>query len=489
MYNIQVRMESDVWDFVFTDGIFWFTGYIILNFKEIAKNKKFKNILITLCEILVVAGIIFGALMFIQNKVSKEADKLSGVDKTVGSKEAETKKVDSGSDKYYIEVNIKKSAMIVYQYSSDKKTKKPYKIFKCSVGSDLKKGEYKTSESYSWIDVNGSWHRYNTQIGTKAWIQSAGYKDKYANALKKSSYKAIGDKESSGSCIMLYAKDAQWVSTKCKSGTVVNVVKGKTSDQLPLNFEQTVNPYKYCGWDPTDPDKDNPYHKVANSSIAIGSETVYVEKGQDVDYVGNLLAKDETGKNITGLLKYKKINSGELGTHKVKFSYEMKDGKKITATQKFVVVDTTCPVVTCSKKKFTYEVKSLDKVDMNKKSNVTDIEKLVRASVSCNESDVTITVNTLEAKELREGMIPVVVKAQDKSGNVGSCQVMCEIKVEKAQKGKQFNPSKSQKEKLEKQRKKNQKETTKKQSDKKEKVTEKATTKKASEEEITTVKE
>lgn len=464
-------------------------GYMILNFKEIAKNKKMKNILITLCEILVVASIIFGALMFIQNKVSKEADKLSGVDKTVDSKEEETKKADSGSDKYYIEVNMKKSAMIVYQYSSDKKTKKPYKIFKCSVGSDLKKGEYKTSASYSWINVNGNWHRYNTQIGAKAWIQSAGYKDKYANTLVKSSYKAIGNTKIAGSGIVLYAKDAQWISTKCKSGTVVNVVKGKKSDNLPLDFDQTINPYKYCGWDPTDPDKDNPYNKVENTSITMGSETVYVEKGQDANYLGNLLAKDENGKNITGSLKYKKFNSGELGTHKVKFSYKLKDGNKITATQKFEVVDTTCPVVTCSKKKFTYEVKSLDKIDMNKKSNVTDIEKLVRASVSCNESDVTITVNTLAAKELREGMIPVVVKAQDKSGNVGSCQVMCEIKVKKSEKVTQYKPSKEQMEKIKKQRNKKQEKATKKQSSKKEKVTEKETTKNSSDEETTTDKE
>ena len=48
-----------------------------LDIKKIVKEKRFKNTVITLLEILIVAGIIFGGLMFIQNKVTSEADKAS----------------------------------------------------------------------------------------------------------------------------------------------------------------------------------------------------------------------------------------------------------------------------------------------------------------------------------------------------------------------------------------------------------------------------
>lgn len=423
-----------------------------MEIKKIFANKKYKNILITICEILVVAGIIFGALMFIQHKVNKEADKVSGI----GGVEAEskTKKADTGSDNYYIEVNIYKNAVIVYQYSKDGKTKKPYKVFDCSIGEELEPGKYKTSTVFSWLDINENWHRYNTKFGDGAWIQSAGYRDKYAHTLDKKSYYAIGDKKSVGKCIMLYAKDAEWIYSKCKTGTVIKVIKGKKSDKLPLTPENSVTPYKYCGWDPTDPDKNNPYQKMENAKIVAGVEEVFVEKGAEPEYVSNLLAKDKKGNNITGKLNYQEIDTSVMGTTKVKFTYKLKSGKTLSLTQKFTVIDTIPPVVSCSKSQFTLEVKSKKEKDINKKSNVNDIIEMVRSAVSCNESGVKITVSTVDYMELREANIPVVIKAQDEAGNIGSLQVMCEIKVEKPKKVKRYKPSKELVDKLEKKYKK-----------------------------------
>ena len=63
------------------------------------KNPRVKSILITILEILVVAGIIFGVLMFIYSKVNKEADKTSGI-----AKQEETK-VAKNDTKYLLLVN------------------------------------------------------------------------------------------------------------------------------------------------------------------------------------------------------------------------------------------------------------------------------------------------------------------------------------------------------------------------------------------------
>ena len=98
-----------------------------LDIKKIVKEKRFKNTVITLLEILIVAGIIFGALMFIQNKVTSEADKASKLSGKGVEEETENKKT-AFSDRYYIEVNKKLKAVIVYQYSKDKKTKVAVKL-------------------------------------------------------------------------------------------------------------------------------------------------------------------------------------------------------------------------------------------------------------------------------------------------------------------------------------------------------------------------
>ena len=98
-----------------------------MDIKKIVKEKRFKNTVITLLEILIVAGIIFGALMFIQNKVTSEADKASKLSGKGVEEETENKKT-AFSDRYYIEVNKKLKAVIVYQYSKDKKTKVAVKL-------------------------------------------------------------------------------------------------------------------------------------------------------------------------------------------------------------------------------------------------------------------------------------------------------------------------------------------------------------------------
>ena len=357
----------------------------------------------------------------------------------------------------------------------------------------MKIGEYKTNGGYSWLNINGSWHKYNAQYDNKSWIQSVSYRDKYENTLNKDSYKAIGGKQEAGSCILLYAKDAEWIYNTCNKNTVISIIKGTKNDKLPMVVEDTVKTVKYCGWDPTDPDKSNPYKSAANGKIAMGMSTVYVEKGHDVDYFSNLLAKDENGKNITGLLKYEKINTTNTGTYKVTYTYKTKAGNKLKAVQKYKVIDTTCPVVTCSESLFQYEVESLEQKDLNKESTVKEIEKMVRASVSCNEPEAVITVSCLSAEELREGEIPVVVKAQDKAGNIGSCQVMCEIKLKEPETETEIKTKKEKKEKTIKESKKVEKSTTKSNKNKKdEKQTEKETTKQIStkkEEETTTVNE
>ena len=63
-----------------------------LDIKKIVKEKRFKNTVITLLEILIVAGIIFGALMFIQNKVTSEADKASKLSGKGVEEETENKR-------------------------------------------------------------------------------------------------------------------------------------------------------------------------------------------------------------------------------------------------------------------------------------------------------------------------------------------------------------------------------------------------------------
>ena len=78
-------------------------------------------------------------------------------------------------------------------------------------------------------------------------------------------YEMLGSPASHG-CVRLLVGDAYWVYTNCPRGTKVQVVDGAgpaAPTAPPLIYEE---PYRNAdhtlGWDPTDPDPENPYRTV-----------------------------------------------------------------------------------------------------------------------------------------------------------------------------------------------------------------------------------
>lgn len=65
-------------------------------------------------------------------------------------------------------------------------------------------------------------------------------------------------------CVRLTVENAKWIYDNCPAGTTIRMVKN--NNPLPIQPEQpqklNVNDTKLRGWDPTDPDPANPWHKV-----------------------------------------------------------------------------------------------------------------------------------------------------------------------------------------------------------------------------------
>lgn len=433
------------------------------------KNPKVKSVLITILEILVVAGIIFGVLMFIYSKVNKEADKTSGV-----AKQEETK-VSKKSTKYYLVVSPKQSVVAVYKYTGNPNAKTFVKPFLASVGKKVKTATYKTESTYDWMKTNGSWHQFNTSYDKNGYIQSIEYKDKYPNTMKRTSYKSLRSAKHKDACIWLTCNDAKWIRDNAYRITV-EVLGKKDSIMLPKNKTNLTKPSlaKACGWDPTDPNKNNPYKKQKNNQITFGIKTVTIEKGHKVNYLNNIIAKDAKGNVVTANLKHNKISTKKAGSKNIKFTY--KKGN-LSGACIFKVVDTTPPKVTIANKKFKFKLKSLDKKDVIKQSNIDKIKEMVRKAASVNEPDCVMNVQTIDKEDLNEGNISVVVTAKDKSGNVGAAQTFVKVKVkeDKGAKEKYKFPGQKKKKKHKNKKvvkRKNKKKKKKKQSNKKQVETE-----------------
>lgn len=421
------------------------------------KNPRVKSILITILEILVVAGIIFGVLMFIYSKVNKEADKTSGVAKQ------EESTVSKKSTKYFLAVGKKQNIVIAYKFTDNINAKSFVKAFKASVGKKVKTGTYKTMSTYNWMKTNGAWHQYNTTYAKGGYIQSVAYKDKYPNTLKRTSYKALGLEKHKDNCIWLSCNEAQWV---CKNAYRITV-QVESSVVMPKTYSFAPKLVDACGWDPTDPNKNNPYKKQKNNAITFGLKTVTIEKGDKVNYLDNIIAKDAKGNVVTKNLKYKKIKKSKVATYKVQYKY-----KNLSGVQKIKVVDTTPPKVTIANQKFKFYLKSLDKKDVIKQKNIDKIKEMVRKAASVNEPDCVITVQTIDKEDLNEGDVSVVVKAKDKSGNVGAAQTFVKVKVKEVKVKKFKFPGQKKKKKKKVVKKKHKKKKTKKKKKKKQVETE-----------------
>lgn len=429
------------------------------------KNPKVKSVLITILEILVVAGIIFGVLMFIYSKVNKEADKTSGV-----AKQEETK-ISKKSTKYYIVVDKKWNRANIYKYTTkfdynnkDVLFNNLVKYINCNVGKKVKAGTYKLQKTYSWIKTNKYWHKYNTQYGRNVFLQSCSYKNHYPNTMVRKSYNMIGEfnKNHKDKNIWFKCDDAKWIQLNAYRITL-KVVKKNESFIVAHHIIENPKLAKECGWDPSDWDNRNPYHvKNKSNHLTVGLKTVIVEKGHKINYLDNIIARCN-GKVVTKQLKYNRINKNKLGIQKVKYTY--KKGKvTLSGIQMFKVVDTTPPKVTIANQKFKFELKSLDKKDVIKQSNIDKIKEMVRKAASCNEPNCVMNVQTVDKEDLNEGDISVVVTAKDKSGNVGAAQTFVKVKVkeDKGPKKKYKFPGQKKKHKKKKVVKKKHKKKTKK---------------------------
>jgi hypothetical protein len=249
---------------------------------------------------------------------------------------------DSYQGAYYLYVSLKLNAIIVYGYDDDGE-KYAMRVMNCTIGPNIKKGKYEIKSQYAMVMTQtDNWNLYNSQIGERLWIQSASYTSKFRGSLVTKEYNLITQTNKKGANIRMAAGDARWIYTNCSVGTTVEV--GNSTD-LPLERPEFTKLRTSCKWDPTDPSKNNPWNQVANNTIAAYGEEVAVERGEKISYLAHVIAYDKDGNDVTKELKYKKIDTKELGTYKVKYTYG--SGKnKIKATVTYVVKDTKAPEVT-----------------------------------------------------------------------------------------------------------------------------------------------
>ena len=417
------------------------------NLRKYFTKNKVKKYVATFVQILVVVGAL-GSLILLGMKALGD---YTGPANTVMNNETkqttENQEDDSQADDeesavveneykgaYYLYANTRHNTVVAYGYDENN-NRYPIKIMLCTIGKEIKNGSYEIDNNYAWVSSDNKWNQYNSKAGEFIWIQSAGYYDRNKYSLDTKEYNNMGQQSATGANIRLTVADAKWIYDNCIPGTVVEVGADK---KLPLEKPQFTKISTIYGWDPTDPNKNNPWRSVKENHISAYSNVIKVERGAEVRYLANVIALNNKGINVTKKLKYEEFDSNVEGTYKVKYSYGSKKNK-ITAILTYKVVDTTAPIIevdTHDSSLFTYKIatKKFTVETLNSESLKQKITNNIMSVLTVKDLNEYITaknITFLFPETIYSGKNMLEIKAEDAYGNISYKAVYFYIKEKK----------------------------------------------------------
>lgn len=170
----------------------------------------------------------------------------------------------SSSMPYLIKVNKTQNIVIIYKQDDSGEYTVPVKAMVCSVGKEgnTPSGTFKTSDKYTWRLLEGNvYGQYATRITGHFLFHSVPYFDKSKDTLEYDEYNKLGSAASAG-CIRLSVEDSKWIYDNCPTKTTVIMYESDKKEPLekPSPIKIDTSDTGKRNWDPTDPDKNNPWN-------------------------------------------------------------------------------------------------------------------------------------------------------------------------------------------------------------------------------------
>lgn len=166
---------------------------------------------------------------------------------------------------YYIKVNLKTQNVIVYTADEDGQYTIPIKKMICSTGiSTPTQGIYELSDKFEWAYLVGNvYGQYATRITGPILFHSVPYTSQDKSSLEYWEFDKLGQPASKG-CVRLTVEDAKWIFDYCKQGTQVEFCyEDENKSTIQEEKQMKISDYsdELRGWDPTDPDPQNPWRE------------------------------------------------------------------------------------------------------------------------------------------------------------------------------------------------------------------------------------
>lgn len=164
---------------------------------------------------------------------------------------------------YALTIITNKNVIIVYGKDENGEYTGVAKTFICSTGINTpERGTYKLLHKYEWKElIHDYWGQYSTWVTGDILIHSLPYFSPDKDNMWSWQFNRLGGSVSTG-CIRMRVCDCKWIFDHCPCGTPVTFV---VLNELPEGITKpTYEPLDLdspdAGWDPTDPDPENPWH-------------------------------------------------------------------------------------------------------------------------------------------------------------------------------------------------------------------------------------
>lgn len=180
---------------------------------------------------------------------------------------AEPPKMTAKDHPYYIMVNRQMNTVTIFAKDESGNFTVPYKAMICSTGREghetplgnFSVQRFKAEWCYM---IDGSYGQYATGFRDGGYLfHSVCYTAKDRATLMRDEYNMLGGFASAG-CVRLQTADAKWIFDNCEVGTGVTVYDGPEAGALgkPERAVEEITEENDNGWDPTDPDPNNPWN-------------------------------------------------------------------------------------------------------------------------------------------------------------------------------------------------------------------------------------
>ena len=161
---------------------------------------------------------------------------------------------------YEIHLLRNQNVIIIYGMDENGEYTKIVNVFPCSTGywNETELGDFEIGLQMRWGSLMADLYgQYSSQFNYNQLFHSVPYWSKDQNNIEWEEYEKLGTAASSG-CVRLSTIDAKWIYDYCLTGAPVKVYD---TDELPVVKPiqcVILEDYLFRGWDPTDPDPENP---------------------------------------------------------------------------------------------------------------------------------------------------------------------------------------------------------------------------------------